>query len=46
MCSGDCSIAPGVRATAGVTQLTAMSWPASSLPSDLVMAITAALAEL
>ena len=32
-----------VRAAAGVIVLTAMSWPASSLPSDLVMAITAAL---
>jgi hypothetical protein len=32
-----------VRAAAGVTQLTAMSLPACSLPSDFVSAITAAL---
>lgn len=31
-----------VRAAAGVTQLTAMSRPASSLPRDFVKAITAA----
>ena len=38
---GDAGGRPG---DAGVTQLTAMSWPASSLPSDLVSAITPALA--
>ena len=32
-----------VLAAAGVMQFTAMSWPASSLPSDLVSAITPAL---
>ena len=32
-----------VRAAAGVIVFTAMSWPASSLPSDLVSPITAAL---
>ena len=33
-----------VRAAAGVTQLTAMFFPAVSLPSDLVSAITPAFA--
>ena len=35
-----------VFAAAGVMQFTAMSWVASSLPSDLVSAITPALAAL
>ena len=39
---GDGLVPHAVLAAAGVTQLTPMSCPASSLPSDFVSAITAA----
>jgi len=42
MCSGVIWSKIAVLAAAGVMQFTAMSWPASSLPSDLVSAMTPA----
>ncbi len=46
MCAGEHCSRIAVLAAAGVMQLTAMSNPASSLPSDLVRAMTPAFEAL